>query len=159
MDSVITLSISTTFPHYSPRTVLATVPRPVRIIILNDARLLLDDLGPGAGARHRRTQEDVDDEHDEEQHSQCNAEPQQPGGAHAFRFAGLGGALKLPWLQDPDARGGRHVLLARRRLLEGGRLRTALQLGTGTFAQADPALKGRKACLFRLCSLCLCEQI
>jgi len=42
------------------------VPAAVRVVVLDDARLLLDDVGAGARARHRRAQEHVDDEHDEE---------------------------------------------------------------------------------------------
>jgi len=59
------------------------VPAPVGVVVLDDAGLLLDDLGARARARHRGAQEDVDDEHDEEEHPESDAQPQQPRRAHA----------------------------------------------------------------------------
>lgn len=49
-----------------PRPVLRTVPAAVRIVILDDRRLFLDNVGPSTAAGHRRAQEYIDNEHDEE---------------------------------------------------------------------------------------------
>lgn len=63
---------------YVPGSVLRTVPAAVRIVVLDDARLLFDDVSAGARARHRRAQEHVDDEHDEEHEPKRYAQIQQP---------------------------------------------------------------------------------
>ncbi len=44
----------------------------------DDGGLFLDDLGLGAGASHGRTQEDVDDEHNEEEDAEGDTQVQQP---------------------------------------------------------------------------------
>ena len=54
------------------------VLRVVDGVIVVDGGLLLDDLGPGAGARHGRAEEDVDQQHDGEEHAERDAQPQQP---------------------------------------------------------------------------------
>lgn len=89
-----------------PRAVLTSVPRPVGIVVFDDAGLLLDDLGPGACARHRRAQEDVDDEHDEEHDPEGDAQPQQPRGPDAV-VAELLDQWGFAWVQHEHA-GGRH---------------------------------------------------
>lgn len=81
------------------------MPGPVRVVVLDDARFLLDYFCPGARARHRRAQEDVDDEHDEEEDAQSDGEPKQPRGMDATFFAELGYKRGLTWVEDEDARG------------------------------------------------------
>lgn len=70
-----------------PGAVLRSVPRPrVGVKLLDHGLLFIPpgrDVGPGAGARHGRAEEDVDDEHQEEEDAEHDAEVQQPRGAHA----------------------------------------------------------------------------
>ena len=47
------------------------------IVVVNGG-LLLYDLAPGARARHGGAEEDVDEEHDGEEHAERDAQPQQP---------------------------------------------------------------------------------
>lgn len=54
------------------------MPAPVRIVVLDDTRLLFNDLRSGAGTSHRRAQEHVDDEHEQEHQAKRNAQVQQP---------------------------------------------------------------------------------
>lgn len=54
------------------------MPAAVRVVVFDDAGLLFDDVGTGARARHRRAQEHVYDEHDEEHESESYAQVQQP---------------------------------------------------------------------------------
>lgn len=61
-----------------PRSVLRTVPTAVRVVVLDNAGLLFDDVSAGARARHRRAQKHVDDEHDEEHEPERYAQVQQP---------------------------------------------------------------------------------
>jgi hypothetical protein len=49
-------------------------------IVVVDAGLLLDDLRLGAAAGHGAAEEDVDEEHDAEEHTECDAEVGQPVG-------------------------------------------------------------------------------
>merc|ERR1719282_1583828 len=49
------------------------------VVVLVQARLLLDDLGPGAAAGHGTAEEDVDQQHDAEQDTEGDAEIRQPG--------------------------------------------------------------------------------
>lgn len=61
---------------------MRVLPGPVRIVLLDDAGVFFDDLSPGAGTRHGRAQENVDHQHDEEEHSEGDAQPQQPRGVN-----------------------------------------------------------------------------
>ena len=67
-----------------PAAVLAAWPWSVGVIVLHGVhagRLVLGlhlDLGPREGAGHGGAEEDVDTEHDQEQHPEHHAEPQQP---------------------------------------------------------------------------------
>lgn len=54
------------------------MPAAVRVVVLDDAGLLFDDVGAGARARHCRAQEHVDDEHDEKHEPERYAQVQQP---------------------------------------------------------------------------------
>lgn len=54
------------------------MPGAIRVIVLDDARVLLDDLGACTAAGHGRAEEDVDDEHDEEHDAERDAQPEQP---------------------------------------------------------------------------------
>lgn len=54
------------------------MPAAIRVVVLDDAGLLFDDVSTGARARHRRAQEHVDDEHDEEHESESYAQIEQP---------------------------------------------------------------------------------
>ncbi len=49
-------------------------------IVVVDAGLLLDDLRLGAAAGHGAAEEDVDEQHDAEEHAKCDAEVGQPVG-------------------------------------------------------------------------------
>lgn len=49
-------------------------------VVVVDAGFLLDDLGLGAAAGHRAAQEDVDQQHDAEQHAEGDAQVCQPVG-------------------------------------------------------------------------------
>lgn len=68
-----------------PGSVLRTVPAAVRVVVLDDAGLLFDNIGAGARARHRRAQKHVDDEHDEEHEPERDAQVQQPRRSDAVR--------------------------------------------------------------------------
>lgn len=54
------------------------MPATIRIVVFDDRRLLLDNVGPGAAAGHRRAKEYVDYEHDEEQNAESYCQPEQP---------------------------------------------------------------------------------
>lgn len=59
-----------------PRSILRAMPAPVRVIIFYYAGFLLYDFSPSTGTCHCRTEEDVDNEHDEEHDSKCYAQVQ-----------------------------------------------------------------------------------
>ena len=66
---------------FLPWPVLRPVPGPcVRVELFDDGRLLLDRVGPCAGAGHGGAEEDVDDEHDEEEDAERDAEVEHPRG-------------------------------------------------------------------------------
>lgn len=70
------------------------MPAPVGVVVLDDAGLLLDDLGPGTRTGHGGAQEDVDDQHDEEHDAERDAQVQQPVRVHpAFTQLLYGGHL------------------------------------------------------------------
>ena len=52
----------------------------VGVKLLDDGRLLLDRVGPRAGAGHSRAEEHVDDEHHEEEDPEGHAQVEHPGG-------------------------------------------------------------------------------
>lgn len=54
------------------------MPGAIRVILLDDAGLLLDDFGLGTGAGHGRTEEHVDDEHNQEEDAESDAQIEQP---------------------------------------------------------------------------------
>lgn len=54
------------------------MPAAVRVVVLDNAGLLFDNVGASARARHRRAQKHVDDEHDEEHEPERDAQVQQP---------------------------------------------------------------------------------
>ena len=70
-----------------PRAVLRAVPAAVWIVVLDDRGLLLDDLGARAAARHRRAEEDVDDEHDQQENAESYRQPEQPARVHSAVLA------------------------------------------------------------------------
>lgn len=120
------------------------MPRPIRIIILDDTRLLLNDLSACACARHRRTQENINDQHDQEEYAEGDRQPEQPRGVHSGRFAEFGDEGRLAGIQDEDAGGGHHDAVLVGGLFEGCRFGGALGLGTGASAEADIALEGNR---------------
>ena len=61
-----------------PWSVLRSVPWAVRVILLDDAGFLLDDFCFGTGAGHGRTEEHVDDEHNQEEDAESDAQIEQP---------------------------------------------------------------------------------
>lgn len=67
------------FPFGLPRSTLRPMPgRPVRVVVLEDGRLLLNDGRFGARTRHCGTQENVDDHHDNEEHGERYRQNPQP---------------------------------------------------------------------------------
>ena len=52
-------------------------------VVVVDGWLLLDDLAARARAGHGRAEEDVNEEHDGEEHAERDAQPQQPLVRHA----------------------------------------------------------------------------
>lgn len=120
------------------------MPRPIRIIIFNNTRLLLDNLSPGASARHSRTQEDVDDQHDEEEDAQSDGQPQQPRRMHASVFTEFWDQRRLAGVQDEHAGRCHEYAFVGGEALDGGAVWIALWLGTGTFAEAYITLKEKK---------------
>lgn len=115
------------------------MPAPVRIVVLYDAGLFLDNLGPRARASHGRAQEYVDDEHEEEEDPQGDGQPQQPRGVHSSdvvaKFLGSG---RLTRIQHEDARGGHEDAVVG---VEGSGVPRARGGGAAAFAQAYVALE------------------
>lgn len=58
-----------------PRAVLGSVPATIRIVVLDNRWLLLDNVRPGAAAGHRRAEEYIDYQHDEEQDAESYRQP------------------------------------------------------------------------------------
>ena len=52
----------------------------VGVELLDDGRLLLDRVSPGARTRHGRAEEHVDDEHHQEEDAEGHAQVEHPGG-------------------------------------------------------------------------------
>lgn len=102
-----------------PRSILTSVPRPVRIVILDDAGLFFYNLSPRASAGHRRTQEDVDDEHDEEEDSESDGQPEEPGRMDGSVLAKLRHQRRLAGIHDEDARCGHQDAFVGAERLEG----------------------------------------
>lgn len=61
-----------------PRAVLGAMPATIRIIVLDNRWLFLDNVRPGAAAGHRGAEEYIDYQHDEEQNAKSYCQPQQP---------------------------------------------------------------------------------
>lgn len=61
-----------------PRAVLGAVPAAIGVVVLDDRGLLLDYLGARAAARHRRAEEHVDYEHNQEEDGQGYGQPEEP---------------------------------------------------------------------------------
>lgn len=57
---------------------MGAMPGSVRIVFFDDGRLLLDDFRFGTGARHGRTEEHVDDEHNQEEDTEGDAKVEEP---------------------------------------------------------------------------------
>ena len=64
------------------------VLRLVNGVVVVNGGLLLYDLAPGARARHGGAEEDVDEEHDGEEHAERDAQPQEPLVRHAAEGRG-----------------------------------------------------------------------
>lgn len=97
------------------------MPRPIRIIILNDTRLLLNNLRACTCARHRRAQENINNQHDQEEYAEGDGQPQQPGGMYSGRFAQFRDEGRLAGVQHEDASGGHHDTVLVGGLFEGCR--------------------------------------
>ena len=54
------------------------MPATIRIVVLDNRWLLLDNVRSGAAAGHRRAEEYIDYQHDEEQNAKSHRQPQQP---------------------------------------------------------------------------------
>lgn len=116
---------------FLPGSVLRTVPAAVRVVVLDDAWLLFDDVGAGARACHRRAQEYVDDEHDEEHESERYAQVQQPRRPYApvgRVVAQRQAAGRLTGLQHEHGSAGRQRAVVRLRVLRGERVPVDLLL-------------------------------
>lgn len=102
-----------------PGSVLRSVPAAVRVVVFDDAGLLLDNVGTGARARHRRAQEYVDNEHNEEHEPERYAqvqEPRWPDAAVRGIFAQRQAAGRLAGLQHEHGRAGRQRAVLRLRV-------------------------------------------
>lgn len=133
------------------------MPAAVRVIVFDDARFLFDNVGAGARARHRRAQEYVDDEHNEEHEPERYAQvqkPRWPDAAIRGIVAQRQAAGRLAGLQHEYGRAGRQRAVLRLRvhrepvpgrllqLLYGGRRRTVtVGLRTRTPANLDVTLE------------------
>lgn len=54
------------------------MPATIRIVVLDNRWLLLDNVRSGAAAGHRRAEEYIDYQHDEKQNAKSHRQPQQP---------------------------------------------------------------------------------
>jgi len=113
------------------------MPAAVRVVVFNDAGLLLDDVGAGARARHRRAQEHVDDQHDEEHEPERYAQVQQPRRPDAAvrRVVAQGQAAgRLAGFQHERGRAGRQRAVFRLRVRRRERVSRLLLRGRRTVA-------------------------
>lgn len=125
--------------QHLPGSVLRTVPAAVRVVVLDNAGLLLDDVGARARACHRRAQEHVDDEHDEEHEAERYAQVQQPRGPDAVGLlvAQRQAAGRLAGLEHEHRGAGRQRAVVRLRVDRErvpGRLLCLLQRGRAVAA-------------------------
>lgn len=54
------------------------MPATIRIVVLDNRWLLLDNVRSGTAAGHRRAEEYIDYQHDEKQNAKSHRQPQQP---------------------------------------------------------------------------------